>query len=62
VTEESKLEAPTKELMELIFSDIMFQQAMQVSSHCSTVCLYCETLLALLLLHSSLRVLMLAAC
>lgn len=27
---DSKLEAPTKELMELIFSDIMFQQAMQV--------------------------------
>ncbi|DBA71958.1 TPA: Poly [ADP-ribose] polymerase 3 [Trebouxia sp. C0005] len=27
--EESKLEGPTKDLMELIFSDIMFQQAMQ---------------------------------
>ncbi|KAL0037752.1 hypothetical protein WJX77_010894 [Trebouxia sp. C0004] len=27
--EESKLEGPTKELMELIFSEIMFQQAMQ---------------------------------
>lgn len=31
---DSKLEAPTKDLMELIFSDIMFQQAMQVHIRC----------------------------
>lgn len=31
---DSKLEAPTKDLMELIFSDIMFQQAMQVHKRC----------------------------
>ena len=30
--EESKLEGPTKNFMELIFSDIMFQQAMQVTT------------------------------
>ena len=32
---DSTLEAPTKDLMELIFSDIMFQQAMQASLHWS---------------------------
>ena len=33
---DSTLEAPTKDLMELIFSDIMFQQAMQASVRCFT--------------------------
>ena len=37
--EKSKLEAPTEELMNLIFSDIMFQQAMQVGVTCHHIIL-----------------------
>lgn len=36
----SKLEAPTKDLMELIFSDIMFQEAMQVRNAANSCKIY----------------------